>query len=132
MTQPKTDTKTLIEALRILANDIQSDDGIANLFFSAAISEAADRLEELTNRKPDWWRNDEDSEYSLDDPIYHLEEQGFYTPCRFTTAFNGPTKWCVLLPKIADEDFGEVLCCDTLEEAEAACEERRKALEDKQ
>ncbi len=37
------DDKTLIEALRILARDIQSDDGIAN----AAIAEAADRIEEL-------------------------------------------------------------------------------------
>jgi hypothetical protein len=40
-----TDTETLIKALRILANDIQSDDGIAN----AAIAEAADRLEKLSN-----------------------------------------------------------------------------------
>lgn len=40
----KTDTKTLIEALRVLSKDIQSDDGIAN----ACIAEAADRLEELT------------------------------------------------------------------------------------
>ena len=37
------DTKTLIGALRILAVDIQSGDGVAN----AAIAEAADRLEEL-------------------------------------------------------------------------------------
>lgn len=41
----KTDTKTLIDALRILAQDVQSDDGIAN----ACIAEAADRLEELHN-----------------------------------------------------------------------------------
>ena len=39
----KTNTKTLIEAMRILARDIQSDDGVAN----GAISEAADRMEEL-------------------------------------------------------------------------------------
>ena len=38
----KTNTKTLIKALRILAEDIQSDDGVAN----ACIAEAADRLEE--------------------------------------------------------------------------------------
>ena len=37
----KTDTKTLIDALRILARDIDSEDGVAN----AAIAEAADRLE---------------------------------------------------------------------------------------
>ena len=36
-----TETKVLIEALRILARDIQSGDGVAN----AAIAEAADRLE---------------------------------------------------------------------------------------
>jgi hypothetical protein len=40
----KTDTPTLIRALRILAQDIQSGDGVAN----AAIAEAADRLEELS------------------------------------------------------------------------------------
>lgn len=34
---------TLIAAMRILANDIQSEDGVAN----AAISEAADRIEQL-------------------------------------------------------------------------------------
>lgn len=39
----KTDTTTLISAMRVLANDIQSADGVAN----AAIAEAADRLEML-------------------------------------------------------------------------------------
>lgn len=39
----KTSTPILIDALRILARDIFSEDGIANL----AIAEAADRLEEL-------------------------------------------------------------------------------------
>lgn len=39
----RTDTQTLISAMRILARDVQCDDGIAN----AAIAEAADRLEEL-------------------------------------------------------------------------------------
>lgn len=39
----KTNTETLIKALRILANDIESEDGVAN----AAIMEAAQRLEEL-------------------------------------------------------------------------------------
>lgn len=39
----KTSTKTLAAALRILALEIQSPDGIAN----AAIAEAAERLEEL-------------------------------------------------------------------------------------
>jgi len=34
---------TLVSAMRILANDIQSDDGVAN----AAIMEAADRIEQL-------------------------------------------------------------------------------------
>jgi len=37
---PRSDTPTLIEALRILARDIESDDGVAN----AVIAEAADRL----------------------------------------------------------------------------------------
>jgi hypothetical protein len=39
----KTDTPTLIKAMRLLASEIESDDGTAN----AAISEAADRIEEL-------------------------------------------------------------------------------------
>jgi hypothetical protein len=39
----KTKTDTLIKALRILANDIQSEDGVGN----AAIAEAAERLDEL-------------------------------------------------------------------------------------
>ena len=43
MLEPRTDIKTLIEALRILANDIQSNDGVAN----ACIWEAANRLEEM-------------------------------------------------------------------------------------
>lgn len=37
-------TDTLIKALRILARDIESGDGVAN----AAIAEAADRLEQIT------------------------------------------------------------------------------------
>ena len=37
----RTDTATLIKAMRILARDIESGDGVAN----AAIAEAADRLE---------------------------------------------------------------------------------------
>lgn len=39
----KSDTNTIISALRILAVDIKSDDGVAN----ACIFEAADRLQEL-------------------------------------------------------------------------------------
>lgn len=43
MQTPETDTQTLIKALRILANDITSDDGVAN----AVILEGADRIEKL-------------------------------------------------------------------------------------
>jgi hypothetical protein len=39
---PRSSTEAIISALRILARDIQSEDGVAN----AAIAEAADRLEE--------------------------------------------------------------------------------------
>ena len=42
----KTDTNTLIDALRILARDIHSEDGIAN----AAIAEAVDRLAKQQRR----------------------------------------------------------------------------------
>lgn len=43
MNAPRSSTETLIAAMKILARDIQSDDGVAN----AAISEAANRLIEL-------------------------------------------------------------------------------------
>ena len=45
----KSSTETLIAALRILARDIQSGDGVAN----AAIAEAADRLTELKRENAD-------------------------------------------------------------------------------
>ena len=41
----RTETKTLIKALHVLANDIQSEDSVAN----ACIFEAVQRLEELNN-----------------------------------------------------------------------------------
>jgi hypothetical protein len=41
-----TTTETLVAAMRALANDIQSEDGVAN----AAIAEAAQRLEEQQDR----------------------------------------------------------------------------------
>lgn len=41
----KTDTETLIKAVRILAVEIQSEDGVAN----AALREAADRMQEMFN-----------------------------------------------------------------------------------
>lgn len=49
----KTPDSILISALRTLAADIQSEDGVAN----AAIAEAADRLEELSLlvAKSAWW-----------------------------------------------------------------------------
>lgn len=43
MTEHRSSTRAIIQALRILAEDIQSGDGVAN----AVIAEAADRLEEL-------------------------------------------------------------------------------------
>ena len=42
----RTPIEILVKAMHILANDIQSDDGVAN----AAIYEAAQRLEEQTQR----------------------------------------------------------------------------------
>ena len=42
----RTPIETLVKAIHILANDIQSDDGVAN----AAIYEAAQRLEEQKQR----------------------------------------------------------------------------------
>lgn len=45
----RSSTQTLIDALRILARDIESEDGVAN----AAIAGAADRLEELAEKCPE-------------------------------------------------------------------------------
>ena len=75
----RSSTETLISALRILAEDIQSDDGVAN----QCIREAADRLEELNaKRQPlsddeiiklgfnagfavDWDQTEDDGEYGF-------------------------------------------------------------------
>lgn len=43
MSAKRTRTPTLISALRVLAHDIESADGVAN----AAIAEGADRIDEL-------------------------------------------------------------------------------------
>jgi hypothetical protein len=43
MTTPRTSTPTLIAAMRALARDIDSPDGVAN----AAILEAAERMDEM-------------------------------------------------------------------------------------
>jgi hypothetical protein len=48
MSSPRSSTETIINALRILSMDIESEDGVAN----AVIAEAADRLEELHNSIP--------------------------------------------------------------------------------
>ena len=48
MDAPRSSTRTLIDVMRILAAEIQSDDGVAN----AAMAEAADRLEEYLAASP--------------------------------------------------------------------------------
>jgi hypothetical protein len=50
MTDRRTPDETLVKALRILARDIQSGDGLAN----ACIAEAATRLEELVEERKTW------------------------------------------------------------------------------
>lgn len=45
MKTPRSSTETLIGALRVLAHEIQSNDGVANM----AILEASNRLEEFNN-----------------------------------------------------------------------------------
>ena len=69
MNTPRSSTETLIAALRVLARDIQSDDGVAN----AAIAEAADRLEEFRNlcdAAVEFWRISLDFLIDSDDPKY--------------------------------------------------------------
>lgn len=46
MTPHHTSTETLIAALRILADEVESSDGVANM----VLAEAANRLEEMTRR----------------------------------------------------------------------------------
>lgn len=41
----RAETSTIVEALRILSRDIQSDDGVATM----ALLEAAERMQELEN-----------------------------------------------------------------------------------
>ena len=67
MKTKRTNTKTLIEAMHILANDIRSEDGVAN----AAIYEAADRLEELQNQH----RKDDDEYAKLWQMYGNLEDE---------------------------------------------------------
>ena len=50
MADRRTPDATLISALRILARDIQSDDGCAN----ACLLETATRLEELVEERKKW------------------------------------------------------------------------------
>lgn len=81
MTTHKTSTKVLIEALRVLAMDIQSEDGVAN----AAIAEAAGRLEELQAENKalrdalEWTLKQLDYEDELEErreleaPVYHRD-----------------------------------------------------------
>ncbi len=57
---PSTSTATLIKSLKILAKEIQSEDGVAN----AAIAEAADRLKMLDKRV-----------IELEDTIYNVIKQ---------------------------------------------------------
>lgn len=85
MTTPKTTTKVLIEALRALAMDIQSKDGVAN----AAIAEAAGRLEELQAENKalrealEWALKQLDYEDELEEqreskaPIYYRNGTGY-------------------------------------------------------
>ena len=59
MNTKKTDTLILIKAMRRLADDIQSDDGVAN----AAIEEAADQLAELERENAELRKDKERLDY---------------------------------------------------------------------
>jgi len=58
----RTDTDILISALKILSDDIQSGDGVAN----AAIFEGAMRIEELRDDVEHWKYKSEESRKQLD------------------------------------------------------------------
>jgi hypothetical protein len=59
----KTDTQTLIAAMRILAKDIETEDGVAN----AAIAEAAEKMAKMNTTLRSihmWIDGDENAPYS--------------------------------------------------------------------
>ena len=65
-------SETLVAALRVLARDIQSDDGIAN----SCIAEAADRIERLQEKSIDvleWYFRD-GSVGGACDPMHELKD----------------------------------------------------------
>ena len=71
-------TQTLIEALRILARDIESGDGIAN----ACIAEAADRLEgyaerlaELESQKAFWEQAFNEMKHQRDEVVAKRDDE---------------------------------------------------------
>lgn len=66
----KSSTPTIIGSLRILVNDIQSEDGIANM----AIAEAADRMEEMQTMI-DGLSDTIDSQKQTHDALRHKLEQ---------------------------------------------------------
>ena len=64
----RSSTETLIAALRVLARDIQSEDGVAN----AAIAEGAERMHELsamTRRLVDIMERDDAEQFMDADPV---------------------------------------------------------------
>jgi FtsZ-binding cell division protein ZapB len=70
----RTSNKTLADALRILAQDIESPDGVAN----AAIQEAADRIDELAFEVEDLRNQNHSNRISADvrwEEIQRLKER---------------------------------------------------------
>lgn len=71
----KSETDTIIAALRVLARDIQTDDGVVNAW-NACIEEAAGRLEELQRELKQAIIEKIPPGYGLlNDQIKHLKEQ---------------------------------------------------------
>ena len=73
-----TDTSTLIEALRVLARDIDSEDGVAN----ACIAEAAERLEgyaerlsELESQRSFWEQAFNEMKHQRDEVIARRDDE---------------------------------------------------------
>ena len=90
----KSSTKTLIEAMQILANDTHSDDGVAN----AAISEAGERLKEQVEHIEALQSNLKNAEESLTIAYMQGFEDGknksidtLKKPCLFWDAENTET-----------------------------------------
>jgi hypothetical protein len=117
----RTDTQTLIDALRILVRDIESEDGVAN----ACIAEAADRLQELIT--PQWYYTPDGPDITGDfDDICEYADLQPGGILRLIGVRDVNVVFAANVP-VPDEDDGQYKLFATKEEAEKATEAGKTA-----